>query len=189
MKNRNDGEKGKGMKKRILFLGLIIIAVFAIACVLLGDGESSLNSYTVTFVQEGQEDVIKAVEKGESIEPPEIVAVAPTGYTYEWERTDFSAITKNITVRLKAVPNVYTVYYDIGKDSYASIESKTQSVTFNEKVSLLTPTRFGYKFVGWVYKEGGEAFVLEKYTVAEDTYLVAKWLVDSESDRWFTPDF
>ena len=179
------------MKKIVLFLCSMTIALFAVACTSQGDGESSFisaTSYTITFEQEGQVDVVKTVESGEIVELPQIVATAPTGYTYEWDCTDFFSISSNMTVRLKAVPNTYTIYYDIGDDTFAQIDSKTQAVTFDQEVSLLQPTRFGYKFGGWFTVNVNEPFAPEKYTVAGDTYLVAKWLLDSESDRWFTPD-
>lgn len=175
------------MKKRILFLYLILTVFFAVACASRSE-EGLPISYTVTFVQEGQADVVKTVEQGDKVELPTIIATPPVGYTYEWERTDFSALSGNITVRLKAVPNQYTIYYDIGDDSLAQIESETQTVVFDGDFSPLIPTRFGYTFTGWVVVDTSEAFAPEKYTVAGDTYLVAKWTVDVESDRWFTPD-
>ncbi len=177
------------MKKLVLFLCFITIAWFAVACTPQDDGESSPVSYTITFVQEGQADEVKTVERGGGLQAlPEIKATPPVGYSYEWERTDFSSISGNITIRLKAVPNKYTIHYDIGDDSYAWIESETQSVAFDEEISLFQPTRFGYKFAGWVEVASNQPFTLEKYTTTGDTYLVAKWSVDAESDRWFTPD-
>lgn len=177
------------MKRLVLSLCLLGIVVFTVACAKQDGGESSPIFYTVTFVQEGQADEVKTVEQGKNLQAPEIVATPPVGYSYEWERTDFSALSGNITVRLKAVPNTYIVYYDIGDDPLAQIESEAQSVVFDSEFSPLIPTRFGYTFAGWVIKDTDEAFAPEKYTVAGDTYLLAKWTVDFESDRWFTPDF
>ena len=161
---------------------------FSVACNLQDDGESSPTFYTVTFVQDGQADQIKTVQKGENVELPVITVTPPVGYSYEWERTDFFDLSRDIIVRLKVVPNKYTVYYDIGEDLYAKIESKTQTVTYGEELVLLLPTRFGYTFDGWVFADTNEPFSLEKYTVAGDAHLIAKWSLDKESDRWFTPD-
>ena len=96
------------MKRVLLSLCLLVIAVFAVAC---GDknGSESENTpvfYTVTFVQEGQADEVITVEVGENLQTPEIKAIPPVGYFYEWERTDFSTLSEDCTVRLKAVPNV-----------------------------------------------------------------------------------
>ena len=85
-------------------------------------------------------------------------------------------------------PSVYTIYYDIGTDSYAEIESDSQEVAYNEALRLYEPTRYGYTFSGWLYKDTSQPFTLETYTIEGDTYLVASWTVDSDSDRWFTPD-
>lgn len=184
------------MRKLLLSLCLVCIAVFAVACKKQDGGENAPSYevenptfYTVTFVQDGQADEVKRVEAGKNIQAPAIKATPPTGYSYEWERTDFSKLTEDCTVRLKAVPNVYTVYYEIGDDSHAAIESKTQSVVYDGAFSPLIPTRFGYTFEGWVIKDTDEPFEPKTYTVAGDTYLVAKWALDIDSDRWFTPDF
>lgn len=178
------------MKKIAVFLCSLILALFAVACASQGDGVGAPSGqFTVTFIQDGQEAVKKTVYAGNSVTPPEIVATPPAGYSYEWERTDFSALSENITVRLKAVANVYTLYFDIGSDSYAQIASATQAVTFDSALVLPVPTRYGYTFVGWLKKGTNEPFAPEKYTVVGNTELVAKWAVDHDSDRWFTPDF
>lgn len=53
---------------------------------------------------------------------------------------------------------------------------------------LYTPTRYGYVFSGWLVKDSDTPFAPLTYTEAGDTYLVAKWTIDPDSDRWFTPD-
>lgn len=181
------------MRKLFLSICLFFIAVFAVACAPQTEESDSTPTlpevYTVTFVQEGQADVVKTVKEGETLQVPEIKATAPVGYSYEWERTDFSTLSEDITVHLKAVPNTYTIYYEVGDDSYASITSDTQSVVYDSTYSPLIPTRFGYTFAGWVVKDTDEVFDPETYTEAGDTYLMAKWTIDIDSDRWFTPDF
>ncbi len=181
------------MKKIIFSLCLLWVITFAVACNPQGDGGSLPNLptfYTVTFVQEGQANEVKTVEQGKNLpDLPKITATPPVGYSYEWERTDFSSLSGDVTVRLKAVPNTYTVHYDIGSDSYAQIQASTQSVVFDSAFTPLIPTRFGYTFVGWLIKGTNEPFESQTYKVAGDTYLVAKWETDVYSDRWFTPDF
>ena len=177
------------IKRLISSLCILGIAVFVAACASPGKGDTSTAVfYTVTFVQEGQDDVVITVEQGQNIQLPKILATPPIGYSYEWERTDFSTLSEDITVQLKAVPNAYTIYYDIGDDPYAQIENETQVVLFDSDISLLVPTRFGYTFIGWLLKNTNEAFSAEKYEVAGDSYLVAEWEIDIDSDRWFTPD-
>ena len=165
---------------------------FAVACNPQGDGGSLPNLptfYTVTFVQEGQANEVKTVEQGKNLQDlPKITATPPVGYSYEWERTDFSSLSGDITVRLKAVPNTYTVHYDIGDDPNAQIQASTQSVVFGGEFTPLLPTRSGYTFVCWLIRGTNEPFESQTYTVAGDTHLVAKWKADFDSDPWFTPD-
>lgn len=82
----------------------------------------------------------------------------------------------------------YTIYYDIGDDAYAEIENDKQVVVYNGEVVLYEPARYGYTFLEWIDKETNEPFVLQTYSLARDVYLVAKWGIDLDSNRWFTPD-
>lgn len=82
----------------------------------------------------------------------------------------------------------YTIYYEIGGDG-AEISANTQTVTYNEAFTLLTPTRNGYTFIEWRKTGTEERFESGVYTLETDVYLTAVWDVDIESDRWYTPDF
>ena len=86
------------------------------------------------------------------------------------------------------ITRYYTIYYELGGDSYAEIESKTQMVTFGAEIHLHEPTCYGYEFLGWMEKDSNEPFTLTTYIIERDSYLVASWGVDPDSDRWFTPD-
>ena len=177
------------MKKAIALCLSLLCCTLLFACADGRGGDKNTPvEFTVTFVQDGVENVVKTVKTGDRVELPKIVAQPPIGYTYVWERTDFSAIEQNLTVRLKKVANTYTVYFDIGDDPSASIESLSQTVTYDGALSLYTPTRYGYVFSGWLVKDASTPFAPLTYTVVGDTYLVAKWTVDPDSDRWFTPD-
>ena len=65
-------------------------------------------TFTVTFKQEGFEDVTKTVTEGAALtDVPTPQAV--TGYTVVWDVTDFSAVEENLTANAVMRANVYTV--------------------------------------------------------------------------------
>ncbi len=178
------------MKRFAIFLCAVLLTVFTVACARQDDGVdvSISTSYTISFVQDGYETVEITVEKGEDVSIPAIRATAPEGYSYQWERTDFSNVSEDITVRLKAVPNVYVVYYDVGDYVFTEIENESQEVAYGETFLPLIPTRAGYTFLGWKRENEDGYFAPKKYTLLSDVYLTAVWEVDLDSDFWFTPD-
>ena len=91
--------------------------------------ESVVVTYTVTFVQEGAENVVITVNEGEGIAASEIPTPTPVkGHTVAWDVSDFSAITSDITVTAVATPNVYTITYVVYVDGVAAPAS--QEITY-----------------------------------------------------------
>ena len=130
-------------------------------------------TYKVTFEQEGEADIVKTVKEGESltdIPTPK----GKTGYDVVWSVTDFTNITKDITVKAIATAKTYTITYDVnGGDT---MTSSTQTVTFDKNETLVTPTRENYNFAGWhLGTEDGNAVESGVWTIAEDVTLVASW--------------
>lgn len=82
----------------------------------------------------------------------------------------------------------YTIYYDIGGDAYAKIENDEQTVAYNGEIIYYKPTCYGYRFLEWIDKETNETFTLKTFSLERNVCLVAKWEIDLNSDRWFTPD-
>ena len=89
------------MKKLFAIFALIFGLSFFTAC-----SSEPLEKYTVTFVQDGQPDIVRTVEEGKGLSLSEIpIPVAKTGYTVSWEEVDLSKITINIVVRAQYSPN------------------------------------------------------------------------------------
>ena len=137
-------------------------------------------TYTVTFVQSGQDDVVRTVEAGGTLtDVPE--PVAKTGYTVTWDRSDFTNITANITVNAVETANKYTLTYDAdgGTVTPSGIE-----VTFGTAVGTLPePTRTGgYRFDHWAHN-GAPVTADTVWNTAADGTLTAVWV------RTFTVTF
>lgn len=132
--------------------------------------------YTVTFVQSGQENVVKTVSEGKALtDIPE--TKAREGYTVTWESVDLSKITSNVTVKAVETPNTYTVTYTL--DGSATIEARTQTATYDEAFAPYEPTLENYDFVCWEYENGESQTVgFASGTVwkfAKDMTFTAKW--------------
>ena len=125
---------------------------------------------SITFKQNGCIDIVKKVNKGETLTDVPI-PVAKTGYTVTWDKTDFTNITQEITVNAIETANQYVVTYSLNG---GMLETTTQTVTFDEKTTLPTPEKEDSLFLGWTYK--GKAVVSgEKWTIADNVTLIATW--------------
>ena len=162
------------MKKLILIVLAIVCCFAIVAC----GGQTEEKVYcSVTFVQEGENDVIKTVEKGTALTDiplPKSLA----GYTVTWDRTDFSRINEDISVYAIIEKGVYTVTYDLGENKTnpnATIGKTSESVTYLENFVPQIPYAYNYEFLGW-YVEGTNTKVeASKFRFTEDVTLVAKW--------------
>lgn len=134
--------------------------------------EIIVNTYTVSFVQDGQTPQTVTVNEGEavaSIPQP----VAKTGYDVSWnlDGVDLTNVTQNLTVYATETAKQYEVTLNVGEGS-ADVTSVT--MTYDADYTLPTPTaKAGYEFVGW--KKGDADFAKTgKWTFDEaDVELVA----------------
>ena len=154
------------MQTRFLFL-LALGACFAIGgC---KNSTDDKQTYSITFKQVGQTDVVKTIEKGETLSDIPTPA-NKTGYPVTWDKTDFSNVTDNIIVNAVETANTYTITYDANG---GMIESTTQAVTYDAEYTLATPSKQDYFFLGW-YNEG-KLIIDGKWSIANDVTLVAQW--------------
>lgn len=175
--------------KIITILCLLAVMAFGItACVenspTTGDNSppttDGQNYVSVTFRQDGQDDIVKLVVSGSTltdIPRPEPI----TGYTVLWDRTDFTNITQNITVNAVKTANTYTITYSLGANNYATVESETQEVQYEHSFTLQTPSYQGSAaFYGWYLADENGKVTDEKvengtYIWAHDICVIAKW--------------
>jgi len=171
------------MKKLLLFLLSLTLTVGTLGACSIWDKESTSESssesvaipedkyFTVTFEQEGMNDIVKTVKEGEGLTDIPVVN-QKTGYTTVWSVTDFSNIKANMTVTAISTANEYTITYDAGE---GNVETATQTVTYDAVPgTFATPTRENYEFVCWTY-EGNAILPDSTWKIASDVTLVAKW--------------
>lgn len=145
--------------------------------------------YTITFVVEGQQSIVKQVKQGKDLPTEEIPALGEkTGYTLAWSVTDFTNVTADITVTVVEIPNEYKIYYNTNG---GTMESNVQTVVYNQAYTLLDVTKAGYIFKGWyvVGSDGnatGSVFEAGTWTALEDVTIIALWEEDLSSNGGYT---
>lgn len=170
------------MKKLLILLLALGLCVSASACAFLqiNSSENSSNTVTsssategtikVTFKQSGCQDVVKTVKEGEALTDIPSPA-SKTGYTVVWDTLDFSNITEDITVNAIETANEYTITYNLNG---GTLETTTQTVTYDQPTTLATPQKEDCLFLGWTY-QGNAVVDGEKWTIAGDVTLIATW--------------
>lgn len=168
------------MKKRLLVFILAVTALFCVGC------KKQDTTYTVTFIQEGQAEIVKTVKSGESLldipTPTEI-----EGYEVAWDVENFENVTSDLLVTATLTPKLYTITYIydelLANGGYTVIlEKQTQTVAFNSQCELATATCEGLTFLGWKNVETNEMVVSGKYTQAKDITLIAQF--EPEEQEW-----
>lgn len=103
--------------------------------------------YTISFVQVGQETKTFEVKKGETLTDIP-VPVAKTGYTVEWDTTDFTSVNGNMTVTAIETAKKYTITLNANG---GEVSNATITVTYGEEYEILTPTHDDKSFICWMY--------------------------------------
>ena len=176
------------MKKLLaLILGLSMAMATCASCSFLGgdsgngDSSTSLESveqektYTVTFKQIGEADVIIKVKEGESVAMADIpTPKAKEGYTVTWKATDVTKLTnikENIVVEADLKANTYTITFNVGED----VTYPAKQVIYNSDYAFVDPVRTDYTFSCWLDAEGNVFAKTGKWMIASDVTLTAKW--------------
>lgn len=162
---------------RKLKIGILLV----VSCLFLTACGCTKEDYKVTFDSNGGSSVSsQTVEKGETAKKP----TDPTrdGYTFGGWYIDINSdneynfstkVTKNITLTAKWVENgpvetSYTITFNTdGGNSVESIKVEDGKIT-----SLPTPTKTGFKFLGWY--SGDKKYEVGS-TITGNITLTAKW--------------
>ena len=148
-----------------------------------------INTFTVTFIADGVEIERFKVDYLDSV--PEIPIVPEkTGHTGVWNITDFSSITKDLTVTAIYTAKTYTASFDYADaDGGNSIQNKT--LTYGQPVGALpAPTKTDNTFYGWFY-EGVQvtASTIWQTDTSDTITFTAKWLAADNGHAIVSSDY
>lgn len=164
-------------------LGSLLLVFIATLCLFCACGKSKGSAtYTVTFSQEGQADIVKQVEKGKALTDIP-TPVDQDGYDIVWDKTNFSEITGDLTVTAVATPKTYVITYTYNpllENAYeVTLEKTTQSVVYNTQFTLATASASNAEktliFKGWIDEETKEPVEAGTYVFTRDITLVAQF--------------
>ena len=136
-------------------------------------GSFAVNSYTVTYMVDGEVYKTESIAYGSKVTV--IAAPAKEGHTFSgWSGVPATMPAKDVTVNGSFTVNSYTVTYMVDGEVF-----QTVIVTYGAAITLIdTPTKEGYTFSGWTDVPGtmpahdvtiNGRFVTDAYTV---TYMV-----------------
>ena len=108
------------------------------------NGSFTVNSYSLTYIVDGEEYTIQTVEYGASITPVE--EPQKEGYTFSgWSEIPNTMPASDIKVYGTFIVNTYIVTYVIDGETI-----DTQEVEFGSAIEPITPPeKENYKFTGW----------------------------------------
>ena len=118
--------------------------------VLTAEWKDTRTTYTITFVQAGEETKTYTVKAGESFtEIPK--TVHKTGYMITWDETAIAKLT-NVSENVEVVAKVEAKTYEIILNANGGTLAETKIiVTYGEAYELPSPTREGQLFFNWTY--------------------------------------
>lgn len=177
------------MKKNLVLFKMLVCALFVFMFAFNGCSqvvEEEKEVHTITFIQDGQENIVRKVENGESLTDIPNPAEIP-GYEVSWSITDFSNITEDLTVTIMRQPKIFQITYLMGVlegNNGVIIKSLTQSVEYNSTYVTYAPTCEGYEFLGWKMNEEDELITSGTYLYTEDITLIAEWKLVNDELGW-----
>ena len=184
------------VKKIVCLLAILATCCSAVGCLRVDTSDSGNSSsisseqstgesaseepvivyHTVTFKQDGYDDVIREVADGEDLtDIPE--PHGRPGYTVVWEGAELTNVRQDLTLRAVETVNVYTLTYKINYN-YASMSNTTKKITYGTEFTLETPfvePNAEYKFVKWIDEETKEEVKAGVYLYTKDVTLIGVW--------------
>ena len=146
------------------------------------NGSFSINSYTVTYVVDGEVYKTESITYGSKLTP--IAVPVKEGHTFSgWGGVPNTMPAKDVTINGTFTINTYTITYMVDGEVY-----QTMIVTYGEAITLIdNPSKEGYTFSGWL--DAPEtmpasdvtvtgSFAVSSYTI---TYMVDGELYKTES--------
>ena len=131
------------MKKKRILLLILVFALLSTFCFI---GCREKGTVTVTFKQEGEVDIVKTVNFGESLDAEEIPTPKQIeGFEVVWDVTDFSNITEDLIVNAVVSPLYLTVTFV--QDGYDDIVKQVR--WWEDLTDIPTPRQEDGYTVSW----------------------------------------
>jgi len=133
----------------------------------------TVNSYTVSFLVDGQVFDSGEVEFGKKISVPETVPTK-AGYTFQkWSDIPATMPAEDLTIEAVWAANTYVVTFNA---MGGSCDTTSTDVTFGSPYGTLPqPIREGYSFKGWLDEAGNPVTELTVVSTADAHTLYAQW--------------
>ncbi len=136
------------------------------------DAQFTINTYTITYVQDGKTIQTDNVEFGAAFE---LLTPEKRGYTFvgfTWEGAAFDAevydFTEDLTLVAQFEVNTYTITYMQDGEVLTTVD-----IDYGTTIEHVVPEKLGYRFTGFTLE--GAAFEDEVYDYIEDITLVAQF--------------
>ena len=109
--------------------------------------EWTINTYTVTFVSEGETAKTEMVEYGKSATAPEL---SKEGYTLTWDK-EFTNVRQDLTITAVWTVNTYTIKFinADGTELQSEVLEYGQMPVYDGEPSLASDAKWIYTFKGW----------------------------------------
>ena len=109
------------------------------------NGNFSINSYTVTYVVDGEVYKTESITYGSKLTP--IAVPVKEGHTFSgWGGVPNTMPAKDVTINGTFTINTYAITYMVDGEVY-----QTMIVTYGEAITLIdNPSKEGYTFSGWL---------------------------------------
>ena len=139
-------------------------------------GSFTVNSYTITYMLDGEEFATDEVEFGSAVTAPEVPD--REGYTFNgWADVPETMPARDLTISGSYTVNTYSVIYVVDGEEYKRVE-----VAYGSEIPAeAAPEREGYTFSGWsevpATMPAGDVTVTGSFTV--NTYTIT-YMVDGE---------
>ena len=159
---------------------ILSICLLTLSVVLSFSACGKSKTVNITFVQDGEEDIVKTIERGGDLldipTPKEI-----EGYEVSWSVEDFTNISEDLTVSVKKVGKFYKITFDANGGTMDFTELDVQ---FGENITLPVPTNEGFTLVKWEIVGTNERLKNGAYNIAKDVSVKAVWEVATWTPGW-----
>lgn len=190
-------------KKRLLIVTLLAMLLAAVMGLTACVDDNNTTTYTVTFETNGGKAVeAMTVDEGKSITLPTTVR---DGYTFEgwFENEDLTGTNLPSLYTPSGNVTLYAKWKESGGDVPKPAEKYTIQFVMNggnsidavtveqgNSITLPTPTKDGFIFVGWFEnKDLTGAYLTSPYTPNENLTLYAKWQEQTQPVKQYTVAF